>query len=47
MLYRTNFDNRRAIRFTTAHWANAVYIVKVTGMDNQKTIKKIAVYNNK
>lgn len=45
MLYRTNFDNRRSVSFTTAHWANAVYLVKVTGMDNRKTIKKIAVFN--
>ena len=45
MLYRTSFDNRRSISIATGHWANAVYIVKVTGMDNQKTIKKISVYN--
>ncbi|NJY63730.1 T9SS type A sorting domain-containing protein [Salinimicrobium sp. CDJ15-81-2] len=45
MLYRTNFDNSRSISIATGHWANAVYIVKVTGMDNHKTTKKISVYN--
>ena len=45
MLYRTNFDNSRSISIATGHWASAVYIVKVTGMDNQKTIKKISVFN--
>ncbi|WP_156879179.1 T9SS type A sorting domain-containing protein [Salinimicrobium xinjiangense] len=45
MLYRTNFDNRRSISIGTSYWANAVYIVKVTGMDNTKTIKKITVFN--
>ncbi|NJW54119.1 T9SS type A sorting domain-containing protein [Salinimicrobium oceani] len=45
LLYRTGFDNRRSISITTGNWANAVYIVKVTGMDNKKTTKKISVYN--
>lgn len=45
LLYRTAFDNRRSISISTGNWANAVYIVKVTGMDNGKTIKKISVYN--
>ena len=45
MLYRTNFDNSRSVSIATGHWANAVYIVKVTGMDNKKIIKKISVYN--
>lgn len=45
MLFRTNFDNGRSISIATAHWANAVYIVKVTGKDNNKAIKKITVYN--
>lgn len=46
MLYRTSFDNRRSIELTTRPWANGVYIVKVTGMDNQKTSRKISVYNH-
>ena len=46
MWYRSNFDNRRSIEISTRPWANGVYIVKVTGMDNQKTVKKISIYNN-
>ncbi|MHA6280688.1 T9SS type A sorting domain-containing protein [Salinimicrobium sp. CAU 1759] len=46
MLYRSNFDNKRSVEISTRPWANGVYIVKVTGMDNQKTVRKISVYNN-
>ncbi|WP_324718889.1 T9SS type A sorting domain-containing protein [Salinimicrobium sp. HB62] len=46
ILYRSNFDNRRSIEISTLPWPNGVYIVKVTGMDNQKTVKKISIYNN-
>lgn len=46
MLYRSNFDNRRSVEISTRPWANGVYIVKVTGMDNKKTVRKISVYNN-
>jgi hypothetical protein len=46
LLYRTSFDNRRSISISTGNWANAVYIVRITDMDNRKTVKKISVYNN-
>ncbi len=46
MLYRSNFDNRRSVEISTRPWANGVYIVKVTGMDDQKMVRKISVYNN-
>jgi hypothetical protein len=45
MLYRTNFDNRRSVEISTRPWANGMYIVKVTGMDDQKTVKKVSVFN--
>lgn len=45
MLYRSNFDNRRSVEISTRPWANGIYLVKVTGMDNQKAVKKITVYN--
>lgn len=46
MLYRTGFDNSRSVEISTRTWANGIYLVKVTGMDNQKTVRKISVYNN-
>ena len=46
MLHQSNFENKKYLSVPTRDWINGVYIVKVTGMDNRKMIKKISLFNN-
>lgn len=41
--FRSNFGNRRSISISTEGWANALYIVNVVNMNNEKTSRKISV----
>lgn len=45
LFFRSNFDNRRSIGISTRQLANAIYIIKVTNMNNLKTTRKIIVLN--
>ena len=46
LYFRSNFDNRRSISINSRNWANGIYIVKVTDMNNKRISKKISVFNN-
>ncbi len=46
LFFRSNFSNRRSVSISTAHWAEGIYIVKITDTEDHVTTKKIAVFNS-
>ena len=46
LFFRSNFSNRRSLSISTAHWAEGIYIVKITDTENKLTTRKIAIFNS-